>query len=81
MHIDHNVCFDKGIALRVPELVPFRLTRVLRDAMGPGGMEGPFKGTLHALLRTLRAHREVSTASWREVDVLASTCVCMGMYM
>ncbi len=24
VHIDFNVCFEKGLQLRVPELVPFR---------------------------------------------------------
>ena len=24
VHIDYNVCFDKGTKLRVPEIVPFR---------------------------------------------------------
>lgn len=28
LHIDYNVCFDKGRQLRVPERVPFRLTQV-----------------------------------------------------
>lgn len=24
VHIDYNVCFDKGTKLRVPEIIPFR---------------------------------------------------------
>ncbi len=28
-HIDFNVAFDRGAALRVPEVVPFRLTQLL----------------------------------------------------
>ena len=24
VHIDFNVCFEKGLRLRVPEIVPFR---------------------------------------------------------
>lgn len=35
IHIDFNVCFDEGRHLRVPELVPFRLTRILRHPLGP----------------------------------------------
>lgn len=26
IHVDYNVCFEKGRVLRVPERVPFRLT-------------------------------------------------------
>lgn len=42
VHIDYSVCFDKGAALRVPEVVPFRLTQmmevscVLKDWGCPG---------------------------------------------
>ncbi|VDM32073.1 unnamed protein product [Hydatigera taeniaeformis] len=35
IHIDFNVCFDEGRSLRVPELVPFRFTRILRHPLGP----------------------------------------------
>ncbi|KAL7059465.1 hypothetical protein AAHC03_013418 [Spirometra sp. Aus1] len=35
VHIDFNICFDEGRNLRVPELVPFRLTRILRHPLGP----------------------------------------------
>jgi phosphatidylinositol kinase/protein kinase (PI-3 family) len=34
VHIDFNVCFDKGLDLRVPETVPFRLTPNIRDGLG-----------------------------------------------
>ena len=27
VHIDYNICFEKGQQLRVPERVPFRLTQ------------------------------------------------------
>ena len=30
VHIDYNVCFDKGLELKVPELVPFRLTQTMQ---------------------------------------------------
>jgi hypothetical protein len=41
LHIDFNVCFDKGARLRVPEVVPFRLTQTLqvgRLAGWPGAL-------------------------------------------
>lgn len=39
VHIDYNVCFEKGKTLRVPEKVPFRLTPNLKDALGVTGIE------------------------------------------
>lgn len=39
IHIDLGVAFDMGIVLRTPEIVPFRLTRDLVDAMGVTGYE------------------------------------------
>lgn len=39
VHIDYNVCFEKGKTLRVPEKVPFRLTPNIRDALGVTGVE------------------------------------------
>ena len=45
-HIDFNVAFEKGTRLRVPEIVPFRLTNNLVKALGTDAF-GLFK--LHAL--------------------------------
>lgn len=42
VHIDYNVCFEKGKTLRVPEKVPFRLTPTLREALGVTGVEVSF---------------------------------------
>ena len=39
VHIDSTVCFDQGAALRVPEVVPFRLTQMLVTAFGPLGAQ------------------------------------------
>lgn len=39
VHIDYNVCFEKGRTLRIPEKVPFRLTQNLVQAMGITGIE------------------------------------------
>lgn len=43
VHIDFNVCFDKGTRLRVPELVPFRLTSTIMKALGLSGAHGVFQ--------------------------------------
>jgi len=39
VHIDYNVCFEKGKGLRVPERVPFRLTQNVETALGITGIE------------------------------------------
>ncbi|VVC99289.1 unnamed protein product [Leptidea sinapis] len=39
VHIDYNVCFEKGKTLRVPEKVPFRMTPNLVTALGITGVE------------------------------------------
>lgn len=39
VHIDYNVCFEKGKTLRVPEKVPFRMTPNLEEALGITGIE------------------------------------------
>ncbi|KAJ8747645.1 hypothetical protein K2173_012821 [Erythroxylum novogranatense] len=42
VHIDYNVCFDKGQRLKVPEIVPFRLTQMIEAALGLTGVEEVF---------------------------------------
>lgn len=39
VHIDYNVCFEKGTQLRVPETVPARLTPNVVAALGITGVE------------------------------------------
>ncbi|GAN02379.1 hypothetical protein MAM1_0021c01822 [Mucor ambiguus] len=59
IHIDYNVCFEKGKRLRVPELVPYRLTQNLYGALGITGVDGQFKAAAEETLRVLRKHKEV----------------------
>ena len=42
VHIDYNICFEKGTSLRVPERVPFRLTQNMEGALGLAGLNGAF---------------------------------------
>ena len=35
LHIDYNVCFEKGLRLRVPETVPFRMTATMQASLTP----------------------------------------------
>ncbi|CAF4476364.1 unnamed protein product, partial [Rotaria socialis] len=39
IHIDYNICFEKGKKLRVPEKVPYRLTQNLQNALGIAELE------------------------------------------
>lgn len=39
LHIDYNVCFEKGKTLRVPEKIPFRMTQNFQEALGLTGIE------------------------------------------
>lgn len=57
VHIDFNVCFDKGRRLLVPELVPFRLTRNLERALGPSRSAGAFHRCCERALEVLRENR------------------------
>lgn len=55
-HVDFNCLFDKGLTFEKPELVPFRLTHNMVDAMGAYGVEGPFRLAAELTLRQLRQH-------------------------
>uniref|UniRef100_A0A182W5R0 non-specific serine/threonine protein kinase n=1 Tax=Anopheles minimus TaxID=112268 RepID=A0A182W5R0_9DIPT len=54
VHIDYNVCFEKGKTLRVPEKVPFRLTPNLEEALGLTGIEGTFRLACEHVLKSLK---------------------------
>ncbi|KAL8580399.1 hypothetical protein ACOMHN_020876 [Nucella lapillus] len=58
VHIDYNVCFEKGKNLRVPERVPFRMTQNIETALGVTGVEGIFRLSCEHVLRTMRKGRE-----------------------
>ncbi|KAF2678362.1 hypothetical protein K458DRAFT_348412 [Lentithecium fluviatile CBS 122367] len=57
-HVDFNCLFDKGLTFEKPELVPFRLTHNMVDAMGPSGVEGPFRKTAELTYKLLRQHED-----------------------
>ncbi|RWS24311.1 hypothetical protein B4U80_06916, partial [Leptotrombidium deliense] len=54
VHVDFNVLFNKGESLQIPEVVPFRLTHNMIDAMGATGYEGSFRITCETTLRVMR---------------------------
>jgi serine/threonine-protein kinase ATR len=57
-HVDFNCLFDKGLTFEKPELVPFRLTHNMVDAMGPSGIEGPFRTAAELTYTQLRQHQD-----------------------
>ena len=59
VHIDFGIMFEQGKRLRVPELVPFRLTPELVDALGLGSVEGVFKRHCEKTAALLQTHKEV----------------------
>ncbi|KAF2349989.1 Serine/threonine-protein kinase SMG1, partial [Trinorchestia longiramus] len=58
VHIDYNVCFEKGKLLRVPEHVPYRMTQNIEAALGVTGVEGVFRHACEHVLATMREGRE-----------------------
>lgn len=59
VHIDYNVCFDKGKRLKVPEIVPFRLTQTLEAALGLTGVEGRFRANCESVFGVLRENKDI----------------------
>ncbi|KAI6701259.1 hypothetical protein NL676_015583 [Syzygium grande] len=59
LHIDYNICFDKGLRLKIPEIVPFRLTQMIEAALGLTGVEGIFKANCEAVLGVLRKNKDI----------------------
>ncbi|XP_048465617.1 serine/threonine-protein kinase SMG1 [Rhincodon typus] len=58
VHIDYNVCFEKGKSLRVPEKVPFRMTQNIETALGVTGVEGLFRLSCEQVVQIMRRGRE-----------------------
>lgn len=59
VHIDYNVCFDKGQRLKIPEIVPFRLTQTIEAALGMTGIEGTFRSNCEAVIGVLRKNKDI----------------------
>ncbi|CAK9179737.1 unnamed protein product [Ilex paraguariensis] len=59
MHIDYNVCFDKGQRLKIPEIVPFRMTQTIEAALGLTGIEGTFRANCEAVIGILKKNKDV----------------------
>ncbi|KAM3294171.1 hypothetical protein ACQJBY_037207 [Aegilops geniculata] len=59
VHIDYNICFDKGKRLKIPEIVPFRLTQTIESALGLSGVEGVFRATCEAVMGALLKNKDI----------------------
>lgn len=64
-NIDFNCCFNSGVHLKVPELMPFRLTPNLINLMLPFGVIGNFKATMSSILQLIFEH------NWLYMDYLS----------
>ena len=58
VHIDFGIVFEQGKTLKVPEIVPFRLTRNIVDGFGPLGTEGTFTKTAEQTLDILKENSD-----------------------
>ncbi|KAJ3118392.1 hypothetical protein HK100_000616 [Physocladia obscura] len=59
IQIDLGIAFDQGKLLSTPELVPFRLTRDVVDAMGSMGIEGGFRRCCEETLKVARKEANI----------------------
>jgi ataxia telangiectasia mutated family protein len=59
IHIDLGIAFDQGKLLSTPELVPFRLTRNIVNAMGMTKYHGVFKRSCEETLQVLRDEHDI----------------------
>ena len=58
IHIDFGDCFEAAIHReKLPEKVPFRLTRMLVAAMEVSGVEGNYRYTCESVMKVLRMNR------------------------
>lgn len=59
IHIDFGDCFEVAMNReKFPEKIPFRLTRMLTNAMEVSGIEGSFRITCEHVMRVLRDNKE-----------------------
>lgn len=59
IHIDFGDCFEVAMHRKhFPERIPFRLTRMLVNAMEIGGHKGTFKITCEHVMRVLRMNKD-----------------------
>ncbi|XP_049848273.1 uncharacterized protein LOC126313372 [Schistocerca gregaria] len=57
VHVDLNCIFYQGLELKVPEIVPFRLTHNIVDSFGVTGYNGAFRRACELTISTLRTNK------------------------
>lgn len=67
MHVDYGDCFEVAMTRdKYPEKVPFRLTRMLQNAMDVSRIEGTFRITCeHSKRALVRAKTPLNIAAMR----------------
>jgi len=59
IHVDFGDCFETAMTReKFPEKIPFRLTRMLKNAMEITGIEGTFRRTCESVMKVLRSNRD-----------------------
>lgn len=59
IHVDFGDCFETAMTReKFPEKIPFRLTRMLKNAMEVTGIEGTFRRTCESVMKVLRSNRD-----------------------
>ena len=59
IHVDFGDCFETAMTReKFPEKIPFRLTRMLKNAMELTGIEGTFRRTCESVIKVLRLNRD-----------------------
>eukprot|EP00177_Eucheuma_denticulatum_P000643 GFKZ01001157.1.p1 GENE.GFKZ01001157.1~~GFKZ01001157.1.p1 ORF type:complete len:878 (+),score=116.22 GFKZ01001157.1:427-3060(+) len=58
VHVDFAMLFDKGRTLRVPEIIPFRLTPNMVTAMGIAGYEGSYRLVSEVVMGVMRRNAD-----------------------
>ncbi|KAK3805021.1 MAG: kinase-like domain-containing protein [Benniella sp.] len=58
VHIDYNVCFEKGTTLRIAEITPPRPSRNMLTSLGVKGVEGSFRIGCETM-KVMRKNKEI----------------------
>ncbi|CAB3364945.1 Hypothetical predicted protein [Cloeon dipterum] len=58
IHIDFGIAFEQALVLRIPELVPFRLSRDIESGFGISGTAGVFQKSCEAAMQVLRDNQK-----------------------
>ena len=59
IHIDLGIAFEQGRVSKIPETVPFRLTRDIVDGMGVSGVEGTMRRCSEDVMEVLRTNKDL----------------------